>query len=558
MITLLLVHDNSDLIDATRSFLEKGGEVRVDAVPSTKQAIEVLKNRNYDVIVSYYQLPEVNGIEFFPEMNGVELLKYLKSRGNPTPFILYTRLGRDRILIEDLNSAGEVVFPKGIDPRSPLTELRDLVYQAVLRKKLERDQTLRTDLLSSILSLTPIWICQIRGGVMEWTNASMSAGLGYDEGGLVGKNATALFADRESFERASRELTLSIDGNGWGKAGTLLKKKDGTPVHCLLKVHAIDSHDPSRGQVMVIEDITEQKRLEEMVRESEIRTRELLMHAASLIMKLDLAGNITFVNTFAQTFFGYSEPELLGKNILGTLIPSGDSDGRDANSFVSDVALNGEGIAIRISGMRIRDGSPVWVAWTTKAIRDSGGHVTEVICIGHDITDHTSRERPRISTAMWKDRVIGGTDITDEVFDTVFSICLEISREGREGKKVGTAFVIGDTENVLAKSRQLILNPFAGHQTADRMVTNHDIKENIKELAQLDGAFVIRGDGLIEAAARYITIDTSAVGIPKGLGTRHSSIAGITLVTNAIGIVVSQSGGKISIFRNGRMVQEIA
>ena len=558
MITILLVHDNSDLIDATRSNLEKGGEVRVDAVSSTKQAIEVLRNRNYDVIVSYYQLPEVNGIEFLPEMNGVELLRYLKSHGNTTPFILYTRLGGDRVLIEDLNSAGEVTFPKGAEPRTPLSEMRDLIYQAVLRKKVERDQTLRTDLLSSILSLTPIWICQIRGGVMEWANTNMSAGLGYEDGGLVGKNATALFADRESFERASRELTLSIDGNGWGHAETLLKMRDGTPVHCQLKVHAIDSRDPSRGQVMIIEDITEKKRLEEAVRESEIRTRELLMHANSLIMKLDLAGNITFFNTFAQTFFGYSGQEMLSKNIIGTLIPSGEADGRDATSFVSDVALNGEGVAIRISGMRIRDGSPVWVAWTTKAIRDAEGHVREVVCIGHDITDHASRERPRISTALWKDRVIGGTDIGDEVFDAVFTICLEISREGREGKKVGTAFVIGDTENVLAKSRQLILNPFAGHQTGDRMVTNHDLRENIKELAQLDGAFVIRGDGLIEAAARYITIDTSAVGIPKGLGTRHSSIAGITLVTNAIGIVVSQSGGKISIFRNGRMVQEIA
>ena len=70
--------------------------------------------------------------------------------------------------------------------------------------------------------------------------------------------------------------------------------------------------------------------------------------------------------------------------------------------------------------------------------------------------------------------------------------------------------------------------------------------------------FVVRGDGLIEAAARYITIDTHEVGIPKGLGTRHSSVAAITMVTGAIGIVVSQSGGKISIFRNGRMVQEIA
>ena len=558
MISILLVHDNSELMDATRSFLEKGGEVRVDTVSSTKQAADVLKDRNYDVIVSYYQLPELNGIEFFPELNGIELLKCLKVQGSTTPFILYTRMGRDRVIVGDLNNAGEVLFPRGTEPRSPLSELRDLVYQAVLRKKLERDQALRTDLLSSILSLTPIWICQIRGGAMEWANTSMTSGLGYEEGGLVGKNATALFADRESFERASRELTLSIDANGWGRAATLLKKKDGTPVHCLLRVHALDTRDPARGQVMVIEDITEQKRLEEAIRESDVRTRELMMHAASMIMKLDPAGNITFFNTFAQTFFGYSEQELLGKNILGTLIPDGGPDGRDATSFAGDVALDGEGFAVRISGMRTRDGSPVWVAWTTRAIRDSGGHASEVVCIGHDITDRTSRERPRISTAMWKERVIGGTDIDDEVFDAVFSICLEISREGREARKVGTAFIIGDTENVLAKSRQLILNPFAGHQTADRMVTNHDIRENIKELAQLDGAFVIRGDGLIEAAARYITVDTSGVGIPKGLGTRHSSVAAITLVTGAIGIVVSQSGGKISIFRNGRMVQEIA
>ncbi len=90
------------------------------------------------------------------------------------------------------------------------------------------------------------------------------------------------------------------------------------------------------------------------------------------------------------------------------------------------------------------------------------------------------------------------------------------------------------------------------------MITNHELRENIKELAQLDGAFVVRGDGLIEAAARYITIDTSGVGIPRGLGTRHSSVAGITQVTKAIGIVVSQSGGKISIFREGQLVQEIS
>ena len=110
---------------------------------------------------------------------------------------------------------------------------------------------------------------------------------------------------------------------------------------------------------------------------------------------------------------------------------------------------------------------------------------------------------------------------------------------------------------VLARSTQLILNPFEGHPLSVRNVATSEIRETVKELSQIDGAFVISGDGIIEAAGRYITIDTSGVGIAKGLGTRHSSIAGITLATKAIGIVVSQSGGKISIFRDGRMLQEI-
>ncbi|MDD1717958.1 MAG: diadenylate cyclase, partial [Methanoregulaceae archaeon] len=234
------------------------------------------------------------------------------------------------------------------------------------------------------------------------------------------------------------------------------------------------------------------------------------------------------------------------------------SSERDFSSFASDLGFSAEGYAIRINEHVLRDGDRVWVSWTNKAIRDDAGRVVEILCIGNDITDHESHDRFRISTAMWKDKVISGTDVKEEVFDAVFHICMEISKEGREGKSVGTSFLIGDAHRVMEKSKQLILNPFEGHRSEDRTVTNPELKENIKELAQLDGAFVIEGNGVIEAAARYITIDTSAVGIPKGLGTRHSSVAGMTQATKAIGIVISQSGGKISIFRNGRIVQEIS
>ena len=162
-----------------------------------------------------------------------------------------------------------------------------------------------------------------------------------------------------------------------------------------------------------------------------------------------------------------------------------------------------------------------------------------------------------INELWWQHQIPDNSDIQLPVINAVFNVALEIAREGREGRHVGTAFLIGDVDTVLEHSRQLILNPFHGHKDEDRNVTNADMKECIKELAQLDGAFIIRGNGIIEAAARYITIDTSAVNIPPGHGTRHSSIAAITQETKSIGIIVSQSGGKISIVKEGKIIETI-
>jgi hypothetical protein len=154
--------------------------------------------------------------------------------------------------------------------------------------------------------------------------------------------------------------------------------------------------------------------------------------------------------------------------------------------------------------------------------------------------------------------LLAGTDIEPGVFDAVLRIALEIAREGREGKPVGTAFLVGDVDGVLAYSTQFILNPFKGHTAEERRITDEKLAENIKEFALLDGAFVIGGDGVVEAAGRYITVDTSAVQIPAGLGSRHASVAGITLVTGTMGIVVSQSGGLIKIFKRGEIVRTVS
>jgi len=152
------------------------------------------------------------------------------------------------------------------------------------------------------------------------------------------------------------------------------------------------------------------------------------------------------------------------------------------------------------------------------------------------------------------EQICDGTGVTPDVLDAVLRVAAEIGREGREGQSVGTSFVVGDTGQVLTHSKQFVLNPFYGHKEEERRITDDGIRENIKEFAQLDGAFIITDSGVVEAAGRYITLDMSQVNLPGGLGSRHSSIAGITLATRSIGIVVSQSGGRVTIFRDGNIV----
>lgn len=153
--------------------------------------------------------------------------------------------------------------------------------------------------------------------------------------------------------------------------------------------------------------------------------------------------------------------------------------------------------------------------------------------------------------------LIRTTDIRGEAFEAVVNIALGIGKEGREGRLIGTAFLIGDSEQVLKNSTQLILNPFEGHATGDRNIASPEISETVKELAQLEGVFVISKDGVIEAAGRYLNIDTNQVDIPRGLGTRHAAVAAMTVASNAIGVTVSQSGGVVRIFKNGGVTMRI-
>ena len=557
MISVLFVDDNTDLLAQVRSFLEKTGEIKIDNAHSIKQAIEKLKARNYDVVVAYEQQPDVNGIEFVADMDGIEFIRYLKSVGNVTPVILLGRRGPAKIAVMEVAHGTEITFPKTGDIRPQVFELVNLIKQTMLRKRSEREIKAQNEQLAAILSATPLGIFQARNGIIEWVNRPFPAMLGYEELQMVGKDLKTFFSSPEEYDLFSRELEIKQDAQGVSHAGCLLVKKDKRTCACQLQVLPLDTRDISKGGTFVVTDISEKQKIAEALKESEAKYREVVQNTQSIIIRMDMQGTITFFNHYALTFFDYTSEEVIGKNVNSTIIPAKTRSGNDLSMMADDLGFNAEGYAVNVNENVRRNGDRVWIAWINKAIRDDKGHIVEILCIGNDITDRKRDGVVRISTDTWKDLVIADSDVTEEVFDVVFHICTEISIEGREGKAVGTTFLIGDTKNVLEKSRQIILNPFEGHKPEARVVMNPELKENIKALAQLDGAFVITGDGFVESVGRYITVDTSSVKLPPGMGTRHNSVAAITQVTKTVGIVVSQSGGVITIFRNGQILKKI-
>lgn len=143
--------------------------------------------------------------------------------------------------------------------------------------------------------------------------------------------------------------------------------------------------------------------------------------------------------------------------------------------------------------------------------------------------------------------------VEPEVFNAVLNIACELAAQGRESRKVGTIFVLGDDEKVMQLSRQMIMNPFQGYPEDDRNILNPDLEETIKEYSSIDGAFVIRSNGVIITAGRHLSAALESRDFPSGLGSRHIAAAGITNLTKAVTIVVSQSTGDVTVFKNGRL-----
>lgn len=142
------------------------------------------------------------------------------------------------------------------------------------------------------------------------------------------------------------------------------------------------------------------------------------------------------------------------------------------------------------------------------------------------------------------------------ILESVLMLAVEIAREGREGRNIGTLFVVYDAEETLKRSKCLILDPLWHHDADKKRIDDPNLRETVKELAQLDGAFIIDKEGIVISAARYISASSEGIELPLGLGSRHMAGASISKHTDAVAVVVSESS-LVRVFDDGELVAEI-
>jgi len=312
------------------------------------------------------------------------------------------------IQMVDTYAAGESdAFKQGI-PYSefgPLVDVLDEMGEKIASqmrsiKKLNEDlgkrveqRTAELSKLSEAVEQSPVTVMITdKNGTIEYVNPSFSEVTGYSTKEAIGQNPRILKSGTHpnSFYKELWDTILS--GKTW-RGEILNRKKNDVEFWESTSISAIKNDEGEITHfVAVKQDITDRKKAEQAIMESRAKYRDLVENANCIIFQMDTRGNITFFNRFAQEFFGYSEAEILGRSVVGTIAPATDSTGRNLEIMMQDLVKHPERYTDNENENIRRNGELAWVAWTNRAIYDDENRFSEILCIGIDRTEQKRAE----------------------------------------------------------------------------------------------------------------------------------------------------------------------
>ena len=398
MFSLIYVDDEPTLLDIGKLFLEHDSRFSVETFTSATEALEILGSRQYDAIISDYQMPEMDGIEF---------LKRVRASGNTVPFIIFTGRGREEIVIQALNEGADFYIQKGGDPVSQFAELAHKIQKAILQRRAEasiRDHERReADIINFLPDAT--FAINTQGVVIAW-NRAMELMTGVPSSEIIGKGNYEYAIPFYGKQRPILiDLILNYDDSVARLYDTI--KREGSNlvsevfIPSMNKRHGLflwftasplfNQDGTVIGAIESIRDITDRKVMENALRESEQRYRNVVEDQTEFICRFLPDGTHVFVNDAYCRYFSKNKDEIIGHHFQPQLLLE---DQKRVRALIESLTPDNPVGFIR-QRVIFPDKSVRWQHWVDRAIFNEKGDMQEYQSVGRDITDVMNAELAR-------------------------------------------------------------------------------------------------------------------------------------------------------------------
>ncbi len=361
-IRVLHVDDEVSLLKVAKQILELQGLFQVDSAGSVEEAFEKMKQKDYDVIVSDYQMPIKDGLQF---------LKELKENANNIPFILFTGKGREEVAIEALNLGADRYFSKTGKPETVYGELTHAIKQIIMRKKVENDLIENEEKFRLYIENSPVAVFVANPNAeYEYVNQAASRILGYSAKELLEMSIPQVSFVADSIQDLDRFSELKKKGKIIQE--TILKHKNGNPVYVNLNAVKL-----SNGKLIAFcENITERKKAEKEL-------ERIFDLSPDMVCVCTTEGGLLKVSPSCEKILGYTQEELLKIGWSKLVHPD---DVEPTNKEV-EKQLKGSFVANFVNRYRHKDGSYVSLEWQASFAEKGIVHAT-----ARDITERKKME----------------------------------------------------------------------------------------------------------------------------------------------------------------------
>jgi PAS domain S-box-containing protein len=376
---ILLVDDELQLLEIAKQFLILSLDSEIDTTESAVDGLKKVKQQHYDAIVSDYQMPEMNGIEFLRQVAEID---------DRVPFILFTGKGREEVAIEAINSGADFYIKKGGDAKAQFAELANAINQAIARRQAERAHAESQERFWSLYNQMHdlVFVVDLDANFLDVNPAALQL-FGYKQEEIGSTNLMKLLDPEDVPTALAQMVELMETGTYKKRSEYRVNRRDGTSVEVEVSASLLYRNGQPYAIQGVARDITERKRAEAELRLQRDMAERYLNLAGFMFVALDEQGRITLLNHKGCQLLGWSQDAPpIGLSWFDEFVPSGV---RDQTKAVFQQLIRGEVAPTEYyeNPVVTKQGEERLIAWHNTVLHDDAGKIVGTLSSGEDITD---------------------------------------------------------------------------------------------------------------------------------------------------------------------------